>query len=161
MTNQKCQRWAQDIADTLSMVLGSLYTVSIAFDSNTDVYVTVALAAGGNNSVKALISLRPAAPPASGAVDSLGLTQTVYTPHIAAILYDITTPFSAGTTEKERAIVDWKVLSLGTHVDFYSETAAGSNIAIADFPFQATPGAATLRASVDNIDLRNGTLSNL
>ena len=155
MVNAKCERWAQALVDNLSQVLGALYTVTKAYDTNTDVYVSVALAAGGNNSVKSLIRIKPAAAPASGAKDSLGLTQTVYTPHVAQVLFDITTPFSAGTTEKERAIIDWQVLALGVHVDFYSETAAGSNIAVADF------ATATLNASVDNIDLRNGTLSNL
>jgi uncharacterized protein YaiE (UPF0345 family) len=155
MQNEKTLRFCTAIADNLNLVLGSLYSATVNFDTNSDSYVKLALVAGGNNSVKALIKIAPASPPASGKVDSLGLTQTVYTPHVASVLYDITTPFSAGTTEKERAIVDWQVISLGTHVDWYSETAAGTNIAVADF------ATATLRASVDNIDLRNGTLSNM
>lgn len=161
MVNAKCERWAQALVDSLQTVLGSLYTVTKAYDASTNIYVKVALVAGGNNSVKALISLRPASAPASGQYDSLGLGATVYTPHIAAILFDITTPFSAGTTEKERAIVSRAVTALGTRVDFYSETAVGTNIAVADFPFQATPGSATLIVSLDNVEGVFGAMANL
>lgn len=155
MTNAKVERWAQALVDSLSTILGSLYTVTKAYDASIDVYVKVALAAGGNNSVKAIIKLAPAAPPASGQSDSLGLAQTVYTPHVASIAYDITTPFSAGTTEKERAIVDWQVLGFGTHVDWYSKAVGASNLAVTDI------AAVNFVAGVGNIDTRNGTLSNL
>jgi hypothetical protein len=155
MVNQKCERWAQALVDSLSAILGSLYTVTKAFDANSDVYVKVALAAGGNNSVKAIVKLAPAAPPASGKYDSLGLAQTVYSPHVASIAFDITTPFSTGTTEKERAIVDWQVVTLGTHVDWYSKAVGAGNLAVTDIDV------ANFVAGVDNIDTRNGTLSNL
>lgn len=155
MVNQKCERWAQALVDSLSAILGSLYVVTKAYDASSDVYVSVARLAGGNNSVKSIVKLAPAAPPASGAFDSLGLAQTVYSPHVASIAFDITTPFSAGTTEKERAIIDWQVTSLGTHVDWYSKAVGAANLAVTDIT------SANFIAGVDNIDTRNGTLSNL
>lgn len=159
MTNPKVERWAQALVDSLQALLGSLYTVTKAYEAVThDIYVSVALVAGGNNSVKSLIKLAPASPPASGATDSLGLAQTVYTPHYAAVIFDITTPFSAGATEKERAVITHRVASLGTHVDFYSKAAGAGNLVIADI---TTPGGTNYIASVDNVDERNGTLSNL
>lgn len=159
MTNAKVERWAAALVDSLTNLFGALYTVTKAYEAVTnDIYVKVALVAGGNNSVKALIKLAPAAVAASGKFDSLGLTQTVYSPHVASIIFDITTPFSAGTTEKERAVIDAKVVALGTHVDWYSKAAGAGNLVIADI---TSVGGTNYIASLDNVDDRNGTLSNL
>lgn len=155
MVNQKVTRWAQALVDQLSALLGSLYTVTTAFDGNTDIYVTVALVAGGNNSTKAVIRLKPASPAASGLTDSLGLTQTVYSPHVVQVIYDITTPFSAGTTELERAYIDGKIVVLGTRVEWYSKAIGASNIAVTDI------AAANFIAALDNVDPVFGPLSNL
>ncbi len=156
MVNEKCQRWSQAVADDLALLLGSLYSTTVLYDTNSDVYVKVALVAGGSNSVKALISIKPGAAPASGAYDSLGLTQTVYTPHIIRVMIDRTTPFSAGTTLKELETIAHELDALGVRIQWYSETASGSNIAIADLLSASSPD-----ADLSNIDLRNGTLSNL
>jgi hypothetical protein len=155
MVNQKCTRWAKALVDILTVRLGALYTVTQAYDASTDIYVKVALVAGGNNSVKAIIKLAPATAPASGKYDSLGLTQTVYTPHVASILFDITTPFSAGTTEVERATVDHEVLALGTRVEWYSKIFTGTNMVVTDI------AAANFIVGIDNVDIASGALSNL
>lgn len=161
MVNAKCERWAQALVDSLQAIFGSTYTVTKGYDASSNIYVQLATVAGTNNKVKAVISLRPATAPASGAYDSLGLAQTVYTPHIAAVLFDITTPFSAGSTEKERALVSRAALSLGTRVDVYSYAVGAGNIAVTDFPFQATPGTATLIVSMDNVEGNFGAMANL
>ena len=129
MVNQKCERWAAALVETLGQRLGALYAGTKAYDPNPDVYVKVALVAGGNNSVKAIIKLVQAAAPASGAVDSLGLTQTVYTPHIAQVIHDIN---ASGTTTTERFCVELEMAKLGTRIELYEKDAGAGNVAVAD-----------------------------
>lgn len=129
MVNQRTERWAVALADIFTQLFGATYAVSKAYDTNSDVYVKVALAAGGNNTVKAIVKLVPATAPASGAKDSLGLTQTVFGPHVAQVLFDIT---ASSTSTTERFIVQHEVDKLGARIELFEKTAGAGNIAIAD-----------------------------
>lgn len=153
MVNQKTQRWADALAEALALRLGATYTVTKGYDAADDknVYVSAALAAGGNNSVDAIIKFAPAAAPASGAKDSLGLTQTVYSPHVAKVLFDITA--SDGTPNAVRAKVMVEVARLGTGIEVYDKTAGAANIVLADIT------AANIIATID--DLAWGSLANV
>lgn len=153
MVNQKCERWAQALVDKLSRRLGSSYTVTKLYDTNSDVYVKVVTGAGPNNKVHAIIKLVPASPPASGQYDSLGLTQTVYTPHIAQVAFDITA--AVGATETEKFIVLRDALVLGTRVELYEKDCTGSTLVIADV------AAANFIYGADNTASDFGAMANL
>lgn len=134
MFTQPSIRIAQALADRLSQVTAQqygagIYTVSpITYGAANDVYVTVALAAGGANSVQAIIDVHAVAAPASGAVDSLGLVQYVYTPHEIDVLFDknATTP----TPESLKFIVDQTVCRFGTMVAWFEADGGVGNIAV-------------------------------
>lgn len=153
MVDQRAERWSQAIVDSLSLRLGSLYAVTKTYDSTPDIYVKVALVAGGNNSVRAIVKLVPATAPACGGKDSLGLTQIVYSPHTAAIAYDITAVVF--TTAIERFWVDRIVFSLGTRVEIYEKTVGASNLVVADV------AVGNFVVGADNINETFGAMCNL
>jgi len=149
-------RVAQAIVDDLTLLFGSTYTVSLSYDATSGYPIVTVVTGSGNNSVRAIVYITPAIAPASGAYDSLGLNQVVYTPHIVSVLFDTTA--SVGTTAKEQLYVLKETLALGSHLDLYNKAEGAGNIARSDITSQ---GGTNWIASVDNIDLRNGTLSNL
>lgn len=130
MTNTKCELWARSIQEKLALRLGSTYHVTKQYDSSSDIYVSVALVAGGNNSVRAIVKLAPVAAPASAAYDLIGHAQKVYTPHVASVAFDITA--SVGTTDTEKFWVLRQILALGTRVDLYEKSVGASNLVVAD-----------------------------
>jgi hypothetical protein len=156
MTNQKVERWCQALADKFTAIFGSTYTITKAYDASSDLYIKVQVGAGPNNIVHAIVRIKPDAAPASGAYDSLGLAQTVFCPHVAEVMFDITTPFSAGATEAERAVICQQVMALGTKVKMYSYAVGSGNIAVTDFASNAT-----LRATLNNVEGSFGAMANL
>jgi hypothetical protein len=146
MVNAKTTRWAQALLDNLTLLLGATgtaYNVTQAYDTNTDIYVTAALAAGGNHSNVAIIKLIPTTAPASGAKDSLGLGQTVYSPHIVQVLFDINT--ASGTSEVVRAYAMVLAARLGARVEVYGKDPGAGNVAVTDI------ASANFKASLDDI----------
>lgn len=127
MQNKKVDLQADLLVQTLGFRLPSS-AVAKTYDASGDVYVTVTTGTG-NNSVDGIVKFVRASAPASGAYDALGLAQTVYSPHICQVLFDITA--SVGTTEAYKAQILCECARIGMKVELYEVDATGSNIAVA------------------------------
>jgi hypothetical protein len=95
----KTERLATALFDILTQRLAVAYPATAIpviknYDANNDVYLTVTV----TPELDAIIKFEPDAAPASGAVDSLGITQTVFNPHIIRVGFDIGTQASVTAT---------------------------------------------------------------
>lgn len=87
MFNEKIARLAKALTDDLTLRLASAANpnpVAVGYDSNQDLYLTVTDQPGS----QAIVKFETDAALAAGAKDSLGLSQSVYTPHITKLGLD-------------------------------------------------------------------------
>jgi hypothetical protein len=139
MVNQRIERWADAVKDALAFRLGGIVTKS--YDANKDCFLTIP---SGN----LIIKFEVAEAPVSGAKDSLGLTQTVYAPHVVKVLWDngVTAGGGAAATENEKFQVYAEVVRLGAKVQAYSVDAGADGLVIADL------ATATLVGTYENLE---------
>jgi hypothetical protein len=105
----------------------SSYPIPVAKSYDTDGQVLLTVTA--SNSADAVIKI---APVSTSAVNSLGLTQNVYTPHTISIAFDTTA--ETGTSELVKFFIMMEVARFGMKVDLYEEAkaAAAGNIKAAN-----------------------------
>jgi hypothetical protein len=141
--NAKTDAWARQLKDNLTQRL-STATMSIAYDSSSDVYVKVTVGSG-NNSLKSIIRLKPVT---LLGTDIFGNTAVAVTPHVAQVLFDDTT-HGTTTTDALKLAVWGEVMALGCKVEGYTITASGSVITISSF------GSATAAGTFDPLPYTN------
>jgi hypothetical protein len=96
LTNIKIERLGRALTDDLILRLASAanpFPVVSAHDASGDLYLTVTSAPGSS----ALVKFEVQSAQASGALDSLGLAQSVYTPHITKLGIDAGAPGTAAS----------------------------------------------------------------
>ena len=122
MVNAKMDLQSSLLAEKLNLRLQTAtYPVPVtkAYDTNGDVYLAITV----SSTIDAIIRFTTVAAPASGATDGLGLTQRVYTPHLAQVLFDIAA--TTGTTELVKFQILGEIMRVGTQVDLYEIDASG------------------------------------
>ena len=108
MTNLKIERLGKALIDELTLRIGANSAVPL-HDGNGDLYLTVTRGVGD----AALVKFEPEAVEPSGSVDSLGLAQAVYTPHVTKLGIDAGAPGTrAAETVTLNAVVATNTLTI-------------------------------------------------
>lgn len=115
-TNTLIERLGKSLIDELTIRLGTQAAPApcvAAHDSSGDLYITVTRGVGD----AAIVKFEPVAAEASGAVDYLGLTQVVYTPHVTKLGIDAGAGGAAAsdTATLLAALTSTDVLTVNSH----------------------------------------------
>lgn len=128
-TTQKALNLIEDLAAKLAMRLPSLAQVK-GFDSDQNPTLLVGAAAAG--SAGALIKVKPQDWPL--AKDVLGLTATIFTPHVIQVCFEANNAAGAAADVNSLAQIASIVMEValrGTRVEIFSET-NGAAVGVAD-----------------------------
>jgi hypothetical protein len=144
MTNLKIERLGQALLDELSRRLPATSVVTSNHDASGDLYINVQRAVGD----AAIVKFEPVSAEASGALDSLGLPQAVYTPHVTKLGIDSgATGTQASETVTLASVIATDKLTINGH-DFVAVAGApvGDQFDVSGTDAQA---AASLAAAIN------------